>query len=100
MAAKFNLTPRAKEDLRAIWLYTLRVWGETQADHYTSEIHERCGWLADQPKIGRHRPDIEEGYYCFNQGRHVIFYVPKEETIDIIGIPHREMDIENYFDGE
>ena len=100
MAEKFRLTPRAKEDLRRIWLYTRDAWSEDQADHYVTAIYQRFEWLAARPKTGKHRPDIENGYYCFPQGRHLVFYLIRDEHIDIIGVPHKEMDILNYFDDD
>lgn len=98
MARAFNLTLRARDDLRSIWRYTEHAWSETQADAYVTALYERFGWLAQRPKAGKHRPDICEGYYCFPQGRHLVFYLIREGGIDIIGVPHKEMDILNYFD--
>lgn len=98
MAKAFNLTPRAREDLRAIWRYTAEIWNETQADAYATKLYERFGWLAKRPRIGKHRSDICEGYYCFPEGQHLIFYLIHKHRIDIIGVPHKAMDILNYFD--
>ena len=98
MAGAYNLTPRAKEDLRGIWRYSFEIWGEAQADKYVTEIYTRFSWLAERPQIGKHRPDIEDGYHCFPQGSHLIFYLVRDGHIDIIGVPHKEMDVLNYFD--
>lgn len=98
MANKFNLTPRAKEDLRQIWNYTLEEWSENQADRYIEALFNRFTWIAGKPLVGKHRSDIRDGYYCFPQGEHLVFYLISEDAIDIIGIPHKEMDILNYFD--
>ena len=98
MAKAFNLTPRAREDLRAIWRYTAEICNETQADAYVTKLHERCGWLAKRPRIGKHRPDICEGYSCFPESQHLIFYLIHKHRIDVIGVPHKAMDILNYFD--
>jgi len=65
MAKGFNLTNRAKEGLRGIWSYTLRNWSERQADHYIATLYERFEWLTERPDVGKHRPDIHEGFYCF-----------------------------------
>lgn len=97
MSNTFNLTLRAKQDLRGIWDYTYDVWGEAQADKYITALYERFARLAQQPLIGKHRTDIKEGYYCFPQGSHLVFYLILKYSIDIIGIPHKEMDIINYF---
>lgn len=100
MAEAFNLTPRAKDDLHGIWRYSVQTWSEAQADRYITQIYERFSWLATRPRTGRHRPEICEGYYCFPQGSHLIFYLMRDGGIDIIGVPHKEMDILNYFDAE
>lgn len=98
MAKSFNLTFRAREDLRGIWKYTTKVWNETQADSYIAGLYRRFSWLAKFPRSGKHRPDICEGYYSFPQGSHLVFYLIRDNVIDIIGIPHKEMDIPDYFE--
>lgn len=98
MTRKFKLTLQAKKDLRGIWRYTYREWGEQQAHTYLQNFNNRFEWLADKPKMGKHRPDIKNGYFCFPQGRHLIFYRLQSEYIEIIGIPHKSMDIQNFFD--
>ncbi len=98
MTHNVNLTPCAKADLHNIWRYTVDTWSEVQADKYVRAVLDRCEWLATQPRIGKHRPDVAPDYYCFVQGQHVIFYLIRESTIDIIGIPHRQMDIVQFFD--
>ena len=97
MAKGFNLTNRAKEDLRGIWDYTFINRGEAQADHYVTTLYKRFEWLADRPRVGKHRADIREGYYCFPHGAHVVFYLIREDAIDIIGVPHKHLDIDSHF---
>ncbi len=46
-----------KEELRSIWLYTCELWSMEQADANASDIYNRCVWLAEQPSVGKHRPD-------------------------------------------
>jgi|GEM_PF-6592669 len=46
--------------------------------------------------MGRQRSDIAEGYYSFPQGEHVLFSLIRHDGMDIIGIPHKEMDIISY----
>lgn len=95
--ADFRITPRARDDLLNIGRYTLRMWGRTQRNIYLRNLDKRFQWLADHPRLGKHRADIQEGYYSFLEGSHLIFYIIREGGIDIIGIPHQNMDIENYF---
>ena len=97
MTNTYRITPRAKEDLKAIGRYTLKTWGKAQRDTYLHAMEERFAWLAQRPDLGRHRPEVREGYYSYPQGSHVVFYLIRESGIDIIGVPHQRMDIMNYF---
>ena len=78
--------------------YTLHQWGKKQRNNYLRELDKCFISLAEYPKMGKYRPDIEDGYYCFLQGSHLIFYTLNEHEISIIGILHKSMDIKNYFD--
>ncbi|GAB4353483.1 MAG: type II toxin-antitoxin system RelE/ParE family toxin [Methylohalobius crimeensis] len=95
----FRITPRARDDLKNIGRYTLQVWGREQRDRYLRNLDHRFAWLAQNPHLGKHRPDILEDYYCFPQGAHLIFYLMRDDGIDIIGIPHQNMDVLNFFNG-
>ncbi len=96
MTKPYRITPRAYEDLKNIGRYTLKMWGKKQRNHYLKAMERRFEWLAEQPEVGRHRPDVEEGYFSYIQGSHVIFYLMRDGGIDIIGIPHQHMDVVNY----
>ena len=98
MRAQFRITPNALEDLKSIAHYTRMKWGNAQRAKYLRDLDSQFCWLAENPHLGKHRKDIVEGYYSFPQGSHVIFYLIHEDGIDIIGVPHQEMDILNYFD--
>lgn len=93
----YRITPRARDDLLNIGRYTERTWGKKQRNIYLKEIEARFQWLADKPLLGKHRTDISEGYYSFPQGQHVVFYLIGNNIIDIIGVPHKEMDTISYF---
>jgi len=41
--------------------------------------------------------NIAADYYCFPQGSHLIFYLIGKDVIDIIGVPHMQMDVPAYF---
>ena len=71
MTKPFRITPRAAQDLRNIARYTLQNWGRKQRDVYLRAIDKRFSWLAENPSLGRPRPDIKEGYYSYPQRSHV-----------------------------
>lgn len=96
-AKQIRVTPRARDDLKNIGRYTEHTWGKAQRNRYLKDIEARFQWLAENPLLGKHRTDICEGYYSFPEGQHVVFYLIGSNAIDIIGIPHKEMDVISYF---
>lgn len=49
---KILIQPKAREDIKNIWLYTLDAWGEKQADNYTAELGLKIESLVDNIEIG------------------------------------------------
>lgn len=96
MTTKYRLRSLAQDDLESIWLYTFEQWGVTQADTYLKALTQRFDWLAENATMGKPRNDVKQGYYCFPEGTHLIFYILKGNQVEIIGIPHRRMDIGEY----
>jgi toxin ParE1/3/4 len=97
MTATYVIRQQVEQDLEEIWLYSMQQWGVKQADSYVGSLLFRFSWLAENPYAGKHREDIKMGYYCFPEGRHLVFYKLTDTGIDIIGIPHQRMDIVSYF---
>lgn len=94
---RFEVTERARNDLRSIGRYTAAAWGATKRDAYLRLLAHRFQWIADNPNLGAPRPDIDGDYFCFPEGEHLIFYMIVNETVAIVGIPHKRMDIVGYF---
>lgn len=62
-------------------------------------MEARFAWPAAHADLGKHRTDLQEGYYSYPQGSRVVFYLVCEGGVDIIGIPHQRMDVMSYFSG-
>lgn len=92
MTQTYRITPRAEADLYEIARYTEAEWGREQRDRYLRALDARFQWLADNPRLGQKREDVAAGYYCYPQGKHLIFYILATDGIDIIGVPHQRMD--------
>ena len=90
----YRLTPVAKSDLLEIWNYTVETCGVKQAEKYLVNIEIKLEQLADNPKLGRQRPEIRPGYYSFPVGKHIIFYLHSGKHVDIIGVLHGRMDVD------
>jgi plasmid stabilization system protein ParE len=57
MSVAFQITPRAAEDLDAIWWFIAEE-NRDAADRVELEIVATCGRLAKHPRIGTKRQDI------------------------------------------
>lgn len=97
MSHNYQLHSQVKQDLEEIWLHTFENWGRQQADNYIRQIMVRIQWLSEHPQSGKSRPEIKPGYYCFPEGKHLIFYTIHQDYIAIIGILHQAMDADTYF---
>jgi toxin ParE1/3/4 len=67
------LSELAEADLTDIWVFVARD-NATAADRLIDEIHEKCRFLANTPKAGRHRPEVDPSIRGFAVGNYLIFY--------------------------
>ena len=74
MTKAYWITPRAQEDLKNIGRYSLKMWGRKQRNTYLKTLEKRFEWLAERPDRGQRRPDIQEEYFSYPQGSHIVFY--------------------------
>ncbi|HZL68493.1 MAG TPA: type II toxin-antitoxin system RelE/ParE family toxin [Candidatus Limnocylindrales bacterium] len=90
--AGFRFSRRAEADLLSIADYTLRTWGEAQADRYIGELETCCQMLADNPALGRPCDDIRPGLRRMEHGKHVVFYrLQKPGGTLVVRILHQRM---------
>ena len=94
----FQLTSKAKSDLRQIATFTEKQWGRAQRNLYLKQIDDAFHLLADTPLAGKDCGYIKEGYRKFPQGSHVIFFLESEvHGIEVIRVLHKRMDIDTHF---
>ena len=75
MARRIARRPRAPRDLVEIWIFIVRG-GERAADRLLDRIEGALGTLADNPLIGRARPELALDLRSFAVGCYVPFYRP------------------------
>jgi toxin ParE1/3/4 len=95
--ARFQLTRKAREDLKAIGRYTQRNWGRRQRDAYLTQLDRRFHALAEMPSLGRACDDIRPGYRRYSEGAHTICYREVGGDIEIVRILHGRMDPDRHF---
>lgn len=88
----YRLTPAAQQDLSSIWDFTEERWDTRQAETYLREIQAALERVAADPRRGRPRAEIREGYLSYALGSHTIFYLRRRDDIDIIRVLHQRMD--------
>ena len=70
----YRLSPLAEQDLEEIWLYVAEDSSPTTADRLIDAVVDRFNLLAEQPAVGRVRPEFGVDVRSFVVERYVIYY--------------------------
>ena len=70
----YRLSALAERDLDEIWSYVAEDASPATADRLTDAIIDRFELLAEQPRMGRLRPEFGPGVRSFAVENHVIYY--------------------------
>jgi plasmid stabilization system protein ParE len=54
-------------------------------------IITRFGWIARTLLLGKTRDDIKAGYWLYQEGKHVVFYLIDSDAVYIVGVLHDKM---------
>ena len=90
--SRYRLTPAAQRDLSSIWDFSEERWDAQQAERYVREIQAAIERIAADPLRGRTVDDIREGYRRYAIGSHLVFYIERDDAVDVIRILHQRMD--------
>ncbi|KEQ17094.1 type II toxin-antitoxin system RelE/ParE family toxin [Endozoicomonas numazuensis] len=94
----FDLTQKAKADLKEVAKLTMNRWGREQRNIYLKQFDDTFCLLSERPEIGKSCAEIRNGYLKFPQGSHVIFFrKTTQNRIEIVRILHKSMDVEIHF---
>ena len=96
-SAEYRLSPRAKEDMEAVWLYSLQEWGVDQADRYIDDLTEAFGFLAESQKSGTACENIRAGYRKYPVIRHVVYYRETDYGVEVKRVLHDRMLATRHF---
>ncbi len=75
-----------------IYLYSLKQFGEKQAEAYIDNLYQRFAQIAASPTSGRDFSDIYDGAWRINQQSHAIYYRLAENDVFVLRILHQSMD--------
>lgn len=91
-ACQLVIAPAAKTDLKDIYPYELRQWGQTQSESYLENIKEQFWTLTKQPLIGADRSELLSSARSLPIASHILFYHLTSDTVEIIRVLHSRQE--------
>jgi toxin ParE1/3/4 len=91
-AYKLVIAPAAKTDLKDIYQYGLRHWGQAQSNRYLEKLKEHFWSLTAHPLMGVERSELLLGVRSLAIESHTLFYSVTPDTVEIIRILHGRQD--------
>ena len=94
---RYRLSRRAKKDLDEIWLYIARDNIEA-ATRFVDLLTDKFPLLADSPRMGRLREDLQPDLRSFPVKNYLIFYRSLGKTgVAIVRVVHGARDLKSLF---
>ena len=91
-AHQLVIAPATKTDLKDIYQYGLRQWGQTQSESYLENIKQQIWTLTEQLLIGVDRSELLSGARSQPIESHTLFYRVTLDTVEIIRVLHGRQD--------
>jgi plasmid stabilization system protein ParE len=97
--ARLPLTSATRQDIRDALAFTKERFGKAKAQDYASLIRLALHALADNPRAGRPRPDIDPDAFVYpiarpgRNARHLFLYEIVDEAARIYGFFYDGMDL-------
>jgi toxin ParE1/3/4 len=86
------IAPAARNDLKEIYQYGLRQWGQAQSESYLSTIKKQFWLLTQQPLMGTERPELLPNSRSLPIESHTLFYRVTANRVEIIRVLHGRQD--------
>ena|SRR5690242_17690182 len=93
---RLELSEKADSDLREIYKYSYRQFGDAQAERYYESLWTCFRLIADNPHLGRPRSEFQPPARSHHHKNHVIFYDVYDDRIVIIRVLHKRMEIDKH----
>jgi plasmid stabilization system protein ParE len=102
MRASVQFTPRATEDLDAIWWFIAQD-NRDAANRVEAEIVATCLRLAEKPRMGTRRQDLTLTQVRFwtvtKFPNYVIVYFPETIPMQVVAVLHGKRDLKEVLEG-
>ena len=89
--SKYIVSPAAQRSLRDIRIYSLDKFGKARTNKYLKAIRDHFESLAENPDLSKIRDEVNVGYRSAFVGSHTIYFLLKNDHIEIIDVLHQSM---------
>lgn len=96
VGARVVRRPQAAIDIIDAWIY-IADDSVDDADRWIDRLDEKLMLWATQPEIGRARDELAAGLRSMPFGRHLVFFMPLADGIDVVRVIHSSRDIDSAF---
>ena len=86
------IAPAAKADLKEIYQYGLRQWGQAQSNSYLENLKDHFWSLTEQPLMGTERSDLLPDTRSLPIESQTLFYRVTANRVEIIYTLHGRQD--------
>jgi toxin ParE1/3/4 len=90
--AEIQFSELAISDLEDIFVYTIEMFGEAQAERYKALLENGCERLAADPRLGRALIGQTQTFFHYTFERHAVFYTKLSDGILVVRVLHVAMD--------
>ena len=91
-AHQLVIAAAARIDLKDIYQYGLRQWGQVKSDSYLETLKSQLWSLIEQPNMGSERPELVPGMRSLSIESHILFYRVTANRVEIIRVLHGRQD--------
>jgi toxin ParE1/3/4 len=88
---EYRLSPKAKDDMEAVWLYSSSKWGLNQTERYIDSLADSFDFLTKNSKLGISCDFIRKGYRRYPVKRHMVYFRETSYGIEIMRVLHDRM---------
>ena len=82
----YRLTPKAEDDLEAIWRYSAETWSPVQADTYIDTLIATIETIVAMPTLARERAEFDPPVRIHPAAEHLVIYCIDGDMILVIRI--------------
>lgn len=92
MNLSLQFTKAAQSDLEDIYDYTLRTWGQQQADAYLDGLRRHLESLVVDHGLCRRLTEWRTDGFFARYERHAVFFISDETTLLVVRVLHERRD--------